>query len=1848
MKGTAPERPHVPTATHALAVSIANCAAAAGCRGNLPVRSLSFGAPASTFHSGACALLLLSAKIVAPREQNAHEFCIAAVGQLASPAPADLDNRCPCRYPRRRTPAAGQVNGEKTKLASQKDIAAQIKAACVRFSSEWRAGKKPRIEAYLKSVDRGSRVRLLGSLLQVELRLLEQAGQTPSLETYQKRFPKHGKIVAAAYRSATGKPTAEPQPTRDKADQTTSRKLAPKLPEAGSEQAASPDSAADDSLTPTGTYAGAMAQLENLGRFQVAGMLGQGGFGTVYRAHDPKLRRNVAIKIPRDDSLDPKEVERFLQEARAAAAVSHPNICPIYEINEVEGRPYIVMAYVEGKPLSELLKSKPKMSPRQAAAIVAKIATAMAKAHEKGIVHRDLKPANVMIETSGRPVVMDFGLARQPRAEDAEQTKTGVVKGTPAYMSPEQARGEVSAFGPGMDIYSLGVVLYELLAGRRPFGGSVNEIIGKIQFVEPEPPSTHRNKLDPALESICMRALSKRIEDRYRSMREFADALKQYLRQSKQAAADRSTSETSEDGNVTKHLAAMVKAAMGESVAVHSVQRANRNVLWISLASITAIGLVALAAIFMLGRPRTTLVVLNIDVDVNDESLEFVLDGEQIAGKSLQAPVALTVGDHKLIVKRNGEIIRRYAFTVSGEETQPLVLKDETKPVKPEAPPPAIAPFTAEQARQHQEAWAEYLGVPVEYENSLGMKFMLIPPGEFTMGSTEEEIAKGLAGEANSRPMAWIRSEGPQHRVKITKPFYLGAHEITVGQFRAFVETSGYRTEAETNGKGGAPAAAKAWQSRKPEYTWQTPSFDQTDEHPAVQLTWNDGTAFCDWLADREGLRYTLPTEAQWEFACRAGTSSQYWVGEDPQQRRGIGNVTDTSFKDRFPGSASGSDFDDGHVFTAPVMSYRANPFGLHDMCGNAWEWCSDWWSADFYAPSKSADPVGPPSGEERVFRGGSFNRCKFRAYSSSNRSSRTPDTCFVDTGFRVALAVSSVKGEDESKPANPQAPPLAIAPFTAEQARQHQEAWAKYLGVPVEHENSIGMKFILIPPGEFMMGSDDIPEYGPRHRVRTTQSFYLAIHETTVGQFKEFTSATGYRTEAEADGKGGSLLIKSGSPYQKPEYCWRTPGFEQTNEYPAVQLSWSDCLAFCNWLTEKEGKRYTLPTEAQWEFACRAGTETDYWFGDDPKMLQGTGNYSGDSYLLQYRQRAGDLDFDDGYAFTAPVMSFKANPFGLYDVYGNAWEWCADWFSRDSYTVSEARDPAGPSSGTRHILRGLAYNNGRAATYTSFLRVHRPPGFRHGDTGFRIALSISRPKQNNASTLDTLAAPTTTKSEKPAESPPLPGIIPRPAMIPGIGRWQLESVACRGAVTALAWSPDGKYLAACGQTSAVRVFDAQAMRLFKVLIGHGSKVNGFGWNVEGTLLATGGEDGTLQTWAMTEQSVPVFQLQHEGPVRAIAWKPDGKQLACGRDDGSLRVWSTDGEVVWETKPSPRAVRALAWSPDGKSLATGGSDGTVRIREIGAEDFVELRAHQAEVTSVAWSPKGDLLATAGADKKILLWRPDGTPSSVLTGHPHDVSSLAWHPDGRRLAAGDRGNGLRIWDIESQTSIPIEGHTRAVLAVAWSPDGKELVSSGAGASLRFWSPEGEPLRVLMGHPDSGGLTSHPERFSLPGGQSIKLSDTGEALEGAAALFDEHFVYLVEQPDGSTKLYEPPQFRRHFAPDRGGPDVSMTPDSAASSPSGEQASGGLATEPGRAASRGPSMDSIATEPPKPGVPQEIWQGLRPLLADRRYEEADQLLEKALADATAESGKEALERLRRDVEHLQRLLSAAYQTA
>jgi formylglycine-generating enzyme required for sulfatase activity len=306
-----------------------------------------------------------------------------------------------------------------------------------------------------------------------------------------------------------------------------------------------------------------------------------------------------------------------------------------------------------------------------------------------------------------------------------------------------------------------------------------------------------------------------------------------------------------------------------------------------------------------------------------------------------------------------------------------------------------------EEPRQPQKEIAVDLG------GNVNLKMVLIPAGAFTMGSREsaEDTAaffNKLDGVDHLKA-AFLQREHPQHRVRITKPFYLGIYHVTRGQFRQFVNDTAYKTAAEKGEKPGG----YGWDGDKKigfneKYSWRNAGFEQTDEHPVVNVSWNDAVAFCKWLSRKEGETYRLPTEAEWEYACRAGTTTRYYSGDDPETLAKVGNVADATAKKKFPHWKYTIKGSDGYVFTSPVGSFKPNAFGLYDMHGNASQWCADWYGADYYAASPANDPTGPDSGHYHVLRGGSWFTGPSSA-RSAERYSRAPEGLGCENGFRVA-----------------------------------------------------------------------------------------------------------------------------------------------------------------------------------------------------------------------------------------------------------------------------------------------------------------------------------------------------------------------------------------------------------------------------------------------------------------------------------------------------------------------------------------------------------------------------------------------------------------------------------------------------------------------------------------------------------------------------------------------------------------------------------------------------------------------------------------------------------------------------
>jgi len=267
---------------------------------------------------------------------------------------------------------------------------------------------------------------------------------------------------------------------------------------------------------------------QKLGKFTLIETLGQGAFGTVYKARDPELDRTVAIKVPRAGNLaGPQELDRFLREARSVAQLRHPSIVSIHEVGETDGVPYLVSDFVRGVTLADLLSAR-RPGFREAAELVAAVADALQYAHERGVVHRDVKPSNIMIGDDGKPCVMDFGLAKR-EAGEITMTIEGQVLGTPAYMSPEQARGEGHSVDGRGDVYSLGVVLYELLTGELPFRGTQRMLLHQVLHDEPRPPRRLNDSIPRDLNTICLKCLRKEAARRYESAAALADDLRRFL-----------------------------------------------------------------------------------------------------------------------------------------------------------------------------------------------------------------------------------------------------------------------------------------------------------------------------------------------------------------------------------------------------------------------------------------------------------------------------------------------------------------------------------------------------------------------------------------------------------------------------------------------------------------------------------------------------------------------------------------------------------------------------------------------------------------------------------------------------------------------------------------------------------------------------------------------------------------------------------------------------------------------------------------------------------------------------------------------------------------------------------------------------------------------------------------------------------------------------------------------------------------------------------------------------------------------------------------------------------------------
>jgi formylglycine-generating enzyme required for sulfatase activity/tRNA A-37 threonylcarbamoyl transferase component Bud32 len=620
------------------------------------------------------------------------------------------------------------------------------------------------------------------------------------------------------------------------------------------------------------------------GKYILLDLLGEGGMGRVYKAHQTRLGRDVAVKVIRKEKLKhPAAEARFKQEINALSTMKHPNVVDVIDADLDGDTKYYVMEYVDGTDLTRMVRERGPLPVHEACEYIRQAALGLHHAFEKELVHRDIKPSNILVSRNGKSVkLVDLGLARlgdEPAEMEAGRiTQEGFVIGTPDFLAPEQARNPMNV-DIRADIYALGGTLYYLLTGKVPYDGA-NPTEKLLKHCTEPPPRLLFQRMDapPQLEQIIHWCMAKPPEARPQTPLQLALALQPFS---------------------TTAPAAPVAAP-------------------------PAYPYPAAPPGYPLGFPTPP------ETDPNRSSQVFKL------------PPQTTSDDP---IRRRGEGGFPWSMVLIGLGSLLVI---------------AIL------------GYGVYIGfirpgeAPIEsFTNSQSIRMVKLDGGKFRMGSPEAEPGRKS-------------DEGPQHEVAIRGPFFISATEVSHGQFLQVMERSPTKSATIAN---------------------------ITHSRPVESVTWVEANEFCRRLTEKEkgqpwarkGWAYRLPTEAEWEYAARAGTETPFAFGNQIAFEKhalfatsendvlGIGAVKDP-------------------VVPLEVGKTEANKYGLHDMHGNVAEWCLDWYKPGYPGDGPRDNPTGPNDGDKRVIRGGSFKTSAAETRSAA-RAGAPPAARRDDVGFRIVYA---------------------------------------------------------------------------------------------------------------------------------------------------------------------------------------------------------------------------------------------------------------------------------------------------------------------------------------------------------------------------------------------------------------------------------------------------------------------------------------------------------------------------------------------------------------------------------------------------------------------------------------------------------------------------------------------------------------------------------------------------------------------------------------------------------------------------------------------------------------------------
>ncbi len=1359
-----------------------------------------------------------------------------------------------------------------------------------------------------------------------------------------------------------------------------------------------------------------------LDRFEVIEELGAGAFGTVYKARDTQLDRLVALKIPRFGALGSEgAAHRFLREARAAGNLRHPNIVPIYDAGKVGESYFIASGFIEGQTLADLMDGDEKLSYVQSAVLIRKLAEALHYAHTKGIIHRDVKPANVMMDADGEPLIMDFGMARRDEGE-VLRTQEGARIGTPAYMSPEQHAGQSHLADARSDQWALGVLLYELLTGQRPFQApNILQVAYQVRETEPERLRKLDSTISKDLETICLKCLEKEPEKRYASCQHLADELARCLR--------------------------------GEPIQARPIGRGERFGRWCRRNPVVSGLILAATVILLLGSAVSSY---------------FALTSEQRRREAEQAATDASQANERANreatrAKANEELATQRACQLETEKSNVEGLLDNldrtnyaTQLIWAQRQIADgdffAAANTMASVNSSLRGWeSNYIDREIRESsrelsghNSDILAVAISPDGTHAAsGGVDKRICLWYLTETGADPRILAGHDGP-----VTALLYDAKGEnILSGSFDGTVRiwniTTGEGEHKLDLGKGPVLALALhpdgevvAARYHGHIAVWDLDSGLLVKEWGVGGIGARIHPLSLSRGEHREGIAFT-PDGSMLVSTDNSGILHGWKTATGAIAVRFFGPHVST------PGIAFA---DNGSILLAASETIGLSAwqpstgeklFGLEGHVGR------DVSNLDV-SPDGRMVAAGGGDGNVRVWdvSTGALIRCLTGHRAPVMSVAFAPDGKHMVSGSRdKTVRVWDLKRSELTLP-QPTETPITVAAIAP------SGNWVVTGGGSIQRE-----------PVAFVW---DLAS-GKQRLSFCEQDHLLDVNISPDG--KKIVASSVAHPVAVWDASTGNCVWE----LQKDQASAACAAFA-ANGTCVISAHGSE-LAIWDASTGKEIRNLRGHEGRVHKIAVAPFAGEMIASADDKSTIRLWNTRVWDSDH-EFRLEAGNASAlaisPDGTRLVAGVSNGEIQLWSI-PAKQLIWKRSAHREVRGFIGFEGVRDVTFSPDGCRVVSCGadgaikLWESDSGLQVLTLRLKTQPYPPkriFFSPDGNLLIAAGGSpsvkawdgTPVSEGCSLVTKVRDVTVRKSQGQRTS--------QNHSPPRIVRETLTYTAHAQPVTSVAFSPDGTHFASAGGDHAVKLWNVASHDEAATLRGHTRAVSGIVFSPDGRWLASASDDQTVRLWDVAAGKEANALRGHTSSVACVALGSDEYRMASGDLGGMVRVWVTSlGQERHAFRAHARGVWSVDFGPDGKRIATGGAwDNVAKVWDAAAgAEILLLRGHRSGVLSVVFNRDGQRIASGSIDRTIKIWNAvTGQEELTLRGHQLRVESVMFSPDGKRLVSGSDDRTVRVWNaVTGEEIMTLRGHSGDVNSVAISPNGKWIVSGSSDKTVKLW-------------------------------------------------------------------------------------------------------------------------------------------------------------------------------------------------